>query len=157
MAEYSDFLYYKDKAISVAPNPSPATEVSPEHAPIRITLPPLKRTQSPPSATSPAFYFQAKNLYTQHANELACSPPSKLYASEQLIELQPVLEQKDNAPVAKSDPQMMLKRCQNCGQYYKEKDNIVDKLGNAPCRYHPGKYQTVRIEIKYWASVLKRI
>ncbi len=144
MAEYSDFLYYKDKAIS-ATKPDQATSVAPQHAPIHITLPPQKRPQSPPSATSPPYYFQTANIYAQHINELACSPPSRQYMGENHIELQPVLEQKGKTPATKSDPQEVLKRCQSCGQYYKEKDNVLDKLGNAPCRYHPGKYQTVRI------------
>jgi hypothetical protein len=138
MAEYSDFLYYKDKQISNLD--SKPESMAPQHAPIHITLPPLKRPQSPPSATSPPFSFQSTNFYAQHIHELASSPPSKTHLGA--IELQPVVDHAKE-PAIKSDPKEALKRCQNCGQYYKVKDNVLDKSGSAPCRYHPGKYQTV--------------
>eukprot|EP00029_Vermamoeba_vermiformis_P005403 TRINITY_DN1868_c0_g1_i1.p1 TRINITY_DN1868_c0_g1~~TRINITY_DN1868_c0_g1_i1.p1 ORF type:complete len:381 (+),score=102.66 TRINITY_DN1868_c0_g1_i1:86-1228(+) len=143
MAEYSDFLYYKDKQIPTRANPdSQPKSDPPQHAPIHITLPPLKRPQSPPSATSPPFSFQTTNFYAQHINELASSPPSKTHARAYQIEMQPVVDQAKE-PAAKSDPKEALNRCKNCGQYYKERDNVPDvKSGTAPCRYHPGKYQS---------------
>ncbi len=144
MAEYSDFLYYKDKQISAgASTDNQPTSVAPLHTPINITLPPLKRPQSPPSATSPPFSFQTTNFYAQHVNELASSPPSKTHIGTYQFEMQPVVNQAKE-PAVKSDPKEALKRCKNCGQYYKEKDNVADKGGAAPCRYHPGKYQSVR-------------
>jgi LysM repeat protein len=137
MAEYNDFLYYKDKQISNLD--SKPESMAPQHAPIHITLPPLKRPQIPPSATSPPFSFQSTNFYAQHIHELASSPPSKTHLGA--IELQSVVDHAKE-PAIKSDPKEALKRCQNCGQYYKVKDNVLDKSGSAPCRYHPGKYQT---------------
>lgn len=69
------------------------------------------------------------------------------------IEMQPVVDQAKE-PAVKSDPKEALKRCKNCGQYYKERDNVLDtKSGTAPCRYHPGKYQSVR-SVDYIQSIL---